>query len=156
MKTIQSVFKNRDYWYGKTISTYVSNARQRVEISTELQISNSGNHSFISNMIVLFDSLNSSTVFCKIETIAVIEFYSENLNKEISLHENIFLLIKNQYQFAISIFRQNQVGTYAAATHIDKNLINADVYNKLKDEYDGKIYFEKVPPISKSFDPYGW
>ena len=155
MITSQITHKIEDYWFDKTIEKYIPNSRQRFEINSELKIFKP-EYIFNSEMIVLFHGSwgsNKNQVFCKIQVKSAFIFKTDNL-KIPMVTESIWLFLKQQYQLAINVFRQDHWGTLILPTHIDVNALNEEVYTKIKEKYKDYLWFESKPPFGISFKPY--
>lgn len=81
------------------------------------------------------------------------DFKTETLHGG-AVSESIYLLIKHQYHLALNRYRQENIGTERIACHIDKNAINKEVFEKLKETYPTIFHFDKDEPISSSFNSY--
>ena len=155
MITSKITHEVKDYWFDKTIERYIPNSRQRFEIESSLSIGKP-KYSFLSDMVVLFYGSwgqNNNCVFCKIQIKSVFDFTTDKIG-ELMVTESLWLFLKQQYQLAINIFRQQHFGTLILPCSIDLNAINEEVYEGLKEKYKDLLLFQDLKKIDRYFNPY--
>lgn len=54
MKTIKITHDFPDYWYDKTIPSYLKNCRQKLKLDTEVKMYPDNKYEFVSDMVILF------------------------------------------------------------------------------------------------------
>lgn len=143
MTTNQINIDRLEYWFDEAIIKYVPNSRQKVAIDTNFNTDETKeNYNFSATMTVIFYSEMPEDIpeFCRIKTISHLVFQANNLVDEMPI-ESIVLLLKQQYQFSINIFRQENMGKLTLPCQIDKNKINKELFGYLKEKYKGILYF---------------
>jgi hypothetical protein len=144
-----------DYWFDKTLVSYVPNTRQKFEINLDLS-KNPPQLELTCDMTVLFYGSwgsNNDQTFCKIQIRSIHNFWMENVQSPM-ITESIWLLLKHQYQLAINVFRQQHYGTAIIACPIDVDAINKDVYEMMKQRLNEYLWFGENPPFQKNVNFY--